>query len=176
MENPYGLKNLDEVWKRVSALSEPQTEHVYAPVSSASEGRDSAAVWGDDKTVLGRFIEEKQKAVCVYKTLASKCGGRREKAAFRKLSQEEYAHLKKLQRFYFLLTGDSYTTTPPKQAAGSVLTLLRDRYLAETESESSYRATAAASSRKLSAVYEAIAADEARHASELERMLEKVIG
>lgn len=167
IDNSYGLEKLGEVWDRVTSVDNIQEDKTF---SSSSEIYD-------DKETLRHFIQDELNDWELYKKLAAKCSGRAVKMTFRKIANDEYLHLKKLQRFYFILTGDSYAPPQIQQEIRSMLSLLRDRYIAECNGEKAYESAASATpNKKLGQLYKELAADEARHAVEIERMIEKIIG
>ena len=93
------------------------------------------------------------------------------------MSADEYRHQMRLQKVYFILTGDSYAPKVKVKPITSMLTALRERYIAEDKANSGYeKAAQMTENAKLAALYKELAADEARHAKNIDNLIEKVIG
>lgn len=167
MDNSYGLEKLNEVWNRVTATGEIQ-EQSKITVSAVSEH--------SDKETLQGFIEDESNDFAYYKKLAAK-SNRASRIIFNKIACDEYSHLKKLQKMYFILTGDSYMPQMKNQEIPSMLSALRNRYIAETKGQAAYEsASAITSNKKLAQIYIELASDEKLHAGEIERLIEKAMG
>lgn len=168
MENLYGLEKLNEVWDRVTASSGKTSDAANGTVKRSSSSAED---------ILRNFIQNEVRSNAGYRTMAMKSSSRSTKMFFMRLANEEYRHLKKLQKRYFLLTGDSFNPKPANIKITSMLSALRNSYTAEIKAQNGYeRAALSSQDSKLSQLYSELALDEARHASEIERMIEKVIG
>ena len=63
------------------------------------------------------------------------------------------------------------------QEIPSMLSALRNRYIAETKGQAAYEsASAITSNKKLAQIYIELASDEKLHAGEIERLIEKAMG
>ncbi len=158
---------MNEVWSRVAESSG------YEPEKAQDRGTNAAE---NNQTMLQRFIQSEADGVECYKRMSAR-SSRNSKLMFARLANDGRANLKQLQMAYFILTGDSYTPKTERKQISSMLSALRERYIAETEGQLSYeKAAAATPDRKLSQLYIKLARGKARNADELEHLIEKVMG
>ena len=130
----------------------------------------------DDAAVLRRLMDGESVAVAYYRRLACR-SGRNSASQFRQIASDEEQHLRQLQTEYYLLTGDSYNPTKAEPVDQGLLSALRTAYQAEQSDYQAYmRAAESTASTALAALYVDHAADEARHAQQLRRMVERVMG
>ena len=129
----------------------------------------------DPAELLERFAEDELYACAYYSALASKTRSYTARKLFCALSADESRHARRLCREHFLLTGNCIAP-----AAGSVslppslLDAVRLRRGEELSAAGRYdRMADAWPERDAAHIFAGLASDERRHASELERLLEK---
>ncbi len=160
MEKNYDIENFAAVWSRVM----PETE---APEKRASE---------DIGEKLPLLIESKAQSMRCYAFLARKYAGKKAGDKFKALSKDEKMHLKKLQTAYYILTGDTYALKNEQIKIVSVLSVLRESFLRERESEKAFiLASLNDDEPKRTDLFLKIAADDKRHADILEEIIENTL-
>lgn len=157
----------DSIWQRVM----PELEDISG-VSSASPSavNVSARKPMDDAAQLREFINEVQEGYKIYSALSARRGSGA--AVLRQLAADKKAHLRQMETIYFILTGNSYTPAPKPVDMDSVLSALRERYMAELENSERYaEAAKATENARLSALYSELAEDAKRHAIQIEELI-----
>lgn len=160
MESGFDMDNFDSVWRRVSADEMPMT-------TSAGETEEER---------LKRFMDDEARDASTYARMASRSSDSRRARLFRQMSSDESRHLRKLQTWYFILTGDTYAPKPGKPEMTSMLGLMRAQYKGELAGSKEYNDAARATKyERLAELYTENAADEASHAKQLEQMIEEIM-
>lgn len=157
------MQKLERVWKRMQAAGQAEPD----PVSPE----------GDFLGSLRRFIAGERQAWEALSRLSRRCGepGR---TALARAREEKARVLRRLQKEYFLLTGDNFRAqkTGPGREEG-VLTTLRKLHLKELSRAGEYRRAAEAGrGTRLPALYRRLAEREEALAGELLRLLERAMG
>ena len=155
MENGYDLDEWNPVWKRESnemSAGDPEVER------------------------LQRFMNDEARDANTYARMAQRSSDPRRAQTFRHMSADEKNHLRRLQTWYFILTGDTYVPQPSKPEVTSMLGLMRSQYKGELEGAREYAEAAKTTKyERLAEIYADNAGDEASHAKNLERMLEDIM-
>ncbi len=99
-------------------------------------------------------------------------------ASLRSISEEESAHLKRLQAEYYILTGSAYFPCVAMiDIPCNYLVALRERFIEENRASEKYlEAAAGCSSKRLSSVYESLSAEELRHAEKMASAIADYMG
>ncbi len=97
--------------------------------------------------------------------------------SLREISDEESAHLKRLQAEYYILTGVIFSPCVALlEIPDTYLEALRERFIGENEGAKSYlEAAAQAANARLSALYAEFSADELRHAESMASLISDYI-
>ncbi|MGI5936686.1 MAG: ferritin family protein [Oscillospiraceae bacterium] len=160
-----GLENFEKVWQRVTgekAASQQEPGEKPCPQRKCS-----------DVERLRLFMDGENKAIAFYSDLARKCRGWTREMLMNILVDER-SHLKKLQLEYFLLTGDSYAPPKVRPSVSGILSSLRLAYLDERKANKGYmEAAKETENQDLAALFNEIAADEAKHEEKLRCMIEQ---
>lgn len=157
MDKSFDTENFGSVWRRVEQSSESM------PVQ-------------DTAGIIGKFIDGEYKSALYYKAMAMRSRSRAAEAAFIRLSDMEYAHMRRLQTEYFILTGDIKKTTRENFIISSFPEALRRRYSAEREEMDAYKkASLQISDRRIAGIMESISKEEAGHMELIYGMIEKLI-
>ena len=151
-----------QVWSRVMNVSAP------CPAKDGTEGAQLSA-----ETVAALTQAEWQDAA-TYRTLATrapKCA--RERLLC--LAEEERCHARQLGALYFLMTGKKLCPEPMKPVCTACFNeTIRQRYQAELAGQAQYQALAARAGERR-CTFEALAADEGRHAQLLYCLLQQTL-
>ena len=140
-----------------------------------SEGWESESCGcGDDEAErLRGFITARRQSAAVYRTLLSRGGSSRAAQVLRRLLQEAQAQEKRLQREYFLLTGDTFSPRVRVQHEAGFLSGLRRCYGEEQRACDEYRKGAERTENKeLSALYRTFAANCERRRDRLRTLID----
>lgn len=119
--------------------------------------------------LLARFIRNASAAGKMYQLLAMKTRGSDAERTFRRLAREEADSERRLQREFFLLTGDTWAAPVVRPSAPSVPGAVREAHFLELENE-----RLLSSSEQLP-LFRELAARERAHAASLRRLLERMI-
>jgi len=98
-------------------------------------------------------------------------------STLREISEEEGAHLKRLQAEYYILTGSTFfPCVALLNIPGAYLEALRERFLGENEGAKAYLDAAAQTSHpRLSAIYTEFSVDELSHAENMASLISDYI-
>lgn len=163
----FDRTRFDAVWDRVSGSNNAAGT---APMSTAKPKG------ADDRAQLREFMDDEAADAQFYCVLASKTTGCTRRT-LSEIAADERRHLKKLRTKYFILTGETYDPAPACPVIYSVSDALRKRYEGEIRGAAAYRAAADMTAREdLADTYLEFAADESRHAMEIERLIECLVG
>lgn len=125
---------------------------------------------------LEGYIATERYTHAMYLRLAGLCKGEMS-AALRRISADEWRHLKAMQMEYYLLTGDTCPERERIDTSGEMLELLRRAYSGEWEAADGYADEAErCADEKLRELYLAQSADEKRHRCMVKAMAERITG
>lgn len=167
IELSFNRAQFDAVWDRVNG------NNANAYTSPASTGKEKST---DDAAQLRAFMDDEALDAQYYCVLASKTSGCTRRT-LSNISADERRHLKKLRTKYFILTGEAYDPAPACPVVYSVSDALRKRYAGEVKGASAYKAAAEHTAQEgLADTYLELASEEARHAMDIERLIECMVG
>jgi rubrerythrin len=163
----FDRAKFDAVWDRVSGNN---------PGTGLSPEQTMKLKGADDRAQLRKFMDDEAADAQFYCVLAAKTTGCMRRT-LSNIAADERRHLKKLRTKYFILSGETYDPAPVCPVIYSVSDALRKRFEGETKGAAAYKAAAEETARKdLADTYLDFAADEARHAMEIERLIECMVG
>lgn len=119
------------------------------------------------------FIAEKEEMSSIYEILAKKI---RDNDVFVRSAREERAHIKKLEREYFLVCGDTFFSKPQIKLKGSLLSQIRELYIRENKMSNGYE-NAAKNTKfpRLMSLYKEISQDDKRHGIRMSAALDRLM-
>ena len=146
-----------KVWERVTAVCENEE----VPLTRNQE--------------LEMFIAREKGSIDFYKLMMNSGYFRDKQQTLCRILSDERRHLKNLQMEYFMDTGDTLAEPQADYTENSrdALGMLREAYLAESESARLYAAAAMGRTGDLGELYTANSSDESTHAGILKGMVEK---
>jgi len=153
----YDSRRFEPVWDRVLGKGGP------------NEKEDSLYA------CLMRFMDDEATDERAFRSIASRTGGRYRGELLR-MASDEKRWFRRLRTAYFILTGDTYAPEIGQLPRGGTASALRYMYERERAEAESYEAAAKAFSRRdVRELFEQLAEEEKRHASEAAAMLENIM-
>jgi DNA gyrase/topoisomerase IV subunit A len=122
---------------------------------------------------IQKLIEKKTRMAEIYDTIGRKI---QNGDGFRRSAIEERESVKRLQREYFILTGDTYFPRVKGDMKGSLISVIRELYIIENEmAKECEKAAKVTKLPRLGGLYRDIAKEDKRHGLRLLAYMERLI-